>query len=271
MKSTIISTAKTLGFALVGVTAAEPVDGVTHLQCAIEENRIGAMAWLARNPEARCDPRSLLTGAKSVICCALGYGEDGIEIKSSPLLCKEGMGEVDRAGSTPPILPLQRGGEKDRRARFARGADYHLVVREKLEQLWDAIRQHAPDARAKLCVDSSPIMEKALAARAGLGWIGGHTLLLNRELGSWFVLGEIITDIEIESDAPVDNQCGDCRACIDACPTKALLAPRMLDARRCISYLTIERGCESRVTSHESRYSYGCDLCQEACPHNRTR
>jgi epoxyqueuosine reductase len=248
MKDLIKSKAMESGFSAVGVTSADPVGESAHLEGAIGGGRVAEMGWLARNPKARCDPRSLLPGARSVICCALAYGDGGLPSPES---------RVPSSGTM---------------ARFARGADYHVVVREKLEQLWKVIQVKAPDARCKICVDTSPILEKALAARAGLGWIGKHTVLLNRELGSWFVLGEIMTDIEIEPDPPASNMCGECRKCIDACPTKAITSPQELDARKCISYLTIEAprlappSPGSRVPSSGS---YGCDLCQEACPYNR--
>ncbi|MBU0727639.1 tRNA epoxyqueuosine(34) reductase QueG, partial [Patescibacteria group bacterium] len=156
------------------------------------------------------------------------------------------------------------------KARFARGQDYHEVVREKLEELWNNIKQHALEARAKFCVDTSPILEKALAARAGIGWIGKHTILLNEKIGSWFVLGEIITDLEIESDEPAKDLCADCDLCINACPTNALKASRTLDANLCVSYLTIEHKGEvpSHMRKHVSQDTYGCDLCQQACPYN---
>ena len=247
MKDLIKSKAGELGFGAVGVTSADPVDAGAHLDDAIGGGRVAEMGWLARDPKARCDPRSLLSGARSVICCALAYGDEGLS----------------RLGT--------RDSKLGKVARFARGADYHVVVKEKLEELWKTIHEEAPDARSKICVDTSPILEKALAARAGLGWIGKHTVLLNREFGSWFVLGEVITDIEIEPDSPASNMCGECRKCMDACPTKAITSPQELDARRCISYLTIEAprlappSPGSRVPSPGS---YGCDLCQEACPYN---
>ncbi len=156
-------------------------------------------------------------------------------------------------------------------ARFARGADYHTAVRDKLEAIAMELNKHVPEARTKCCVDTSPLLEKALAARAGIGWIGNHTLLINPSLGSWFVLGEIVTDVAIEPDAPIEGGCGDCRACLDACPTRALEGGR-LDARRCIAYLTIEHkgGMPSDVAAHIPEGAYGCDVCQEACPFNTT-
>jgi len=247
MKDFIKSRAAKLGFSRTGMTTADPVDAERYLRGAIEGERIAEMKWLARDPSARCDPRALLSGARSVICCALAYGDEGFPSRESRISSHE------------------------KRARFARGADYHVVVRQKLEELWKAICERAPYARCRICVDTSPILEKALAARAGIGWIGKHTVLIDRDLGSWFVLGEIVTDIEIEPDSPIENMCGDCMKCIDACPTKAIDSPQELDARKCISYLTIEapRICsashELRVTSHDS---YGCDLCQEVCPYN---
>jgi epoxyqueuosine reductase len=258
-KSLIIEEALRVGFDLAGITSAEPVDEAMHLRESIDAGRNATLAWLARNPEARCDPKSLLRGARSVICCALAYGEGGMRSSKT--------GDTEQTGQSS-----QQSG-KIHVARFARGEDYHVVVREKLEQLWETIKKDTLHARAKLCVDTSPILEKALAARAGLGWIGKHTILLNREIGSWFMLGEIITDLELPYDRPTKNLCGDCSACMDACPTRALKAPCVLDARLCISYLSIENG--GAIPQDLARFipdgTHGCDLCQEACPYNEKR
>lgn len=249
MKSDIQKVALELGFCAIGITTAEPIDEVLHLNKAVKNGHIASMHWLARNIENRCDPRSLLTGARSVICCALAYGENGIE------------------GGFEQPLPL---GDKSATAKFARGADYHESMRIRLERLLSKIRERVPKVRAKICVDTSPILEKALAERSGLGWIGKHTLLLNENNGSQFVLGEIITDIEFDPDIAPENHCGACRLCIDACPTGALIAPRILDARRCISYLTIEHkgSLPNSLKCPTTSDSYGCDICQDACPHN---
>ena len=236
MKDFIRQLATEIGFAAAGFTSADPADDVAHLAAAAREGRIASMRWLARDPARRCDPRALLPGARSVVCCALAYGEEGI------------AGGVGRRGVGV--------------ARFARGAEYHEVVRAKLGALWAAIAARAPGAQAKCCVDTSPILEKALAERAGLGWIGKHTVLVNEALGSWFVLGEIITDLAIEPDAPAADRCGNCCRCLEACPTRALAAPRLLDARKCVSYLTIE----NRPSGPGG--AYGCDACLEACPYN---
>jgi epoxyqueuosine reductase len=247
MKEVIKNVATELGFAAVGVTTAEPVAGLDSLRSAIGEGRIASMHWLARDPEARCDPASILPGARSVICLAFPYGEDGLRLSNVPLKSR-----------------------REKCARFARGADYHILVHQKLGLLWESIRKHHPGARARLCVDTSPILEKALAARAGLGWIGKHTILINRQLGSWFVLGEIITDLELEEDGQPQDLCGDCRACLDACPTKALIAPGVLDSRRCISYLTVEHkgSLPEEMRPLVAGGTYGCDICQEVCPYN---
>ncbi|MBN1283698.1 MAG: tRNA epoxyqueuosine(34) reductase QueG [Proteobacteria bacterium] len=273
MKELIKKRAIEVGFALCGVTTAEPVDELAHLQGAIANGRVASMNYLARDPAARCDPRSLLAGARSVICCALAYGESGIGDR--------GSGTMDRESSFRSRVPGP--GSRVLRARFARGAEYHAEVGRRLTLLWDAIRERAPGASAKACCDTSPILEKALAQRAGLGWIGRHTVLVNRELGSWFVLGEIVTDLELEPDSPHDDLCGDCTKCLDACPARAILSPRTLDAQKCISYLTIEAprleigigdqgsGTGRTLPCPGSRVpgpGYGCDLCQEACPYN---
>lgn len=269
IKDVIKQEASCLGFAVVGITTASPVDHLAYLEEAVSAGRIGQMSWLARTPATRCDPRSLLPGAKSVICCAMAYGDDGIDTTSAGI----GQGGPVSPQGSSLHLSKEDGG---RIARFARGQDYHEVIRKRLEVLLDVIHERHPDARAEICVDTKPVLEKAIAARAGVGWIGKNTVLLN-ERGSWFVLGEIIIDFEIESDAPAKDNCGSCTACIDACPNGALIAPYRLDARRCISYLTIEAnrrcpgvaGLGSRVSDPGS--AYGCDLCQEACPYNTRR
>lgn len=245
MEKIIKSAANDLGFCLVGITSAEPVRHVKYLEDAVDLGRIASMHWLARDSGKRCDPASLLAGAKSVICCALKFGEEGIDNKN---------GVVDKL-----------------RARFARGRDYHVAIREGLEKLQKLILAERPDARTKVCVDTSPVLEKALAARAGLGTIGKNTILINDEIGSWFMLGTIIADIELKPDAPAKNLCGECTRCIDACPTGALIAPCKLDARKCISYLTIEVKDNSleKGNTPVPEGAYGCDICQDACPLNQ--
>lgn len=241
MKKHIVQKARDIGFAACRVTTADPISS-DKLTAWIDEGRHGGMRYMARDPKRRCDPRTLLPEARSVICCALAYGN-------------EGLGFSDRT--------IERLPDRTSVARFARGADYHIVVREKLGKLVESIREKVPEAKAKICVDTSPILEKMIAARAGVGWIGKHTLLVNPDFGSWFVLGEIITDVELDPDEPVKNLCDACTECIDRCPTDAL-RDASLDARKCISYLTIE--CKDNADGD----SYGCDVCQEVCPYNRT-
>lgn len=255
MKDLIRNASLEAGFFVVGISSVEPSTELTHLQQWLSEDYNGTMKWIARDPRARCDPKTLLPEAKSVICFGLLYGENGITDK------------------IPPLPPLQKGGWGDlNKARFARGLDYHEVVSEKLEQVWAAIKKHVPNARHKICVDTSPILEKALAVRAGLGWQGKHAIVIHPDHGSFFVLGEIITDIEMEPDSPVSNRCGDCKKCINACPTKAIVEPNIIDARRCLSYLTIEH--KGVVPDEFQKYlkpnQCGCDICQEVCPFNKT-
>lgn len=155
---------------------------------------------------------------------------------------------------------------------YAWGEDYHRVVKEKLNRFLEEIRRLSPDVKGRVCVDTSPIMEKAWARRAGIGWLGKHTNIITRDYGSWVFLGELILDVELQYDPPFDQDlCGSCTACLDACPTGAIVDEYVLDANRCISYLTIER--RGDFTAEENRelrgWIYGCDICQEVCPWNR--
>jgi epoxyqueuosine reductase len=197
------------------------------------------MRWMNRDPAARLKPGSLLASAKSVICCACKYE------------------------SQKPKKPHV--------ARFASGRDYHETVKEKLEQVVAVLKKERPDAQFKLCVDTSPVMEKALAVRSGIGWRGKNSVIIDPDSGSFFVLGEIITDIEIEPDPPIGEKCGDCRKCIDACPTRAIVEPYVLDSRRCISYLTIEHKgpIDNEFAKIIKNGQYGCDICQNVCPFNK--
>jgi len=254
MKDIIRNASLEAGFFTVGVSSAQPIDELGHLQHWLSKDFHGTMRWLARDPLARCDPGSVLPGAKSVICFGLAYGERGL------------------TGKIPPLAPLKKGGRRDlNKARFARGPDYHEIVREKLARVWAAIKNHAPNAHYKICVDTSPIMEKALAVRAGLGWQGKHSIVIHPQKGSFFVLGEIITDLEIEPDLPISNQCNDCDKCMTACPTKALIEPYILNAGLCLSYLTIEHKglIHPKLQKFIKPGQYGCDICQEACPYNK--
>ncbi len=274
LKQQVIEKAHELGFSSCRITTAEPVPS-EMLTSWLSEGKQGTMRWMERDPAARCDPASLLPGARSVICCALVYGEYGLVLgqrafptaPTAPVQRRLARGR--RRGAADPMSSCS---EHAQRARFTRGVDYHDVVREKIERLAGVLSAAVPGARTRCCVDTSPLMEKALAARAGIGWIGRNTLLVNREFGSWFVLGEVIADIELEPDGSIENGCGDCRRCLRSCPTGAL-DEHSLDARRCISYLTIEhRGpIDERFQPFIGSGAYGCDRCQEACPYNRSK
>ena len=207
------------------------------------------MAWMANEFERRADPRALMPAAKSLVVVGLNYGPSGDPL--APLALKD-------AGAISV---------------YARHRDYHDVVKGKLKELAAFLVAAAKPARAdvKVFVDTAPLMEKPLAARAGLGWQGKHTNLVSREFGSWLFLGAILTDIELPTDTPESDHCGACRACLDACPTQAFPAPYRLDARRCISYLTIEhKGPVPReLRSAMGNRIYGCDDCLAVCPWNK--
>ncbi len=207
------------------------------------------MGWMADTFERRVDPRALMSEAKSIVMLGLNYGPEG-----DPL---QALGRAD-AGAISV---------------YARHRDYHDVVKSKLKQLAAFLIAAArPDeADAKVFVDTAPLMEKPLAARAGLGWQGKHTNLVSREFGSWLFLGAILTDLDLPSDPPETDHCGQCRACLDACPTKAFPAPYRIDARRCISYLTIEhKGPIPRdLRALIGNRIYGCDDCLAVCPWNK--
>lgn len=235
---------KTLGFDLFGVAPAEPLEGQRHLAAWLAMGFHGEMAYMARTAPLRGNPDALLPGARSVICVACAYHD-------------------------PPDGPLPSG--HVRVARYARRRDYHKVIRKKLLKLGEHLVGLFPEAQFRIVVDSGPLLEKELAQRAGLGWIGKNTCLINRRLGSELLLGELITTVALPPDPPETDHCGSCTACLAACPTEALRGPYQLDARRCISYLTIEH--KSAFDTHHppqlSGYLFGCDLCQTCCPWNR--
>jgi len=233
--------AQDLGFDLVAIGPAGPPDHGTEFRQWVESGHAGTMGYLGRRSEERLDPGRLLPGAVSVVCVGLNYYQ----------------GEA----CDPSWEPV---------ARYAWGRDYHDVMAPRLERLADHLRQ-ACGARCRAYVDTGPVLERDLAARAGLGWIGKNTMLLHPALGSWFFIGVVLTTAELEHDTRLPDRCGSCRACLDACPTDAFLAPYVLDARRCISYLTIEHRGPIDQEFHEQLgpWQFGCDLCQSVCPWNR--
>ena len=229
------------GFALCGVAPAEPSDYVEELRQWLAAGKQGEMQYLAEHFDVRVDPRGLLSGAKSVICVA------------------------DRL---PTPMPTERVPDRaGRLARYVHVTDYHKVIKKRLFTMADAMRDRWPDERFRVCVDTAPILEREYAMRAGLGWTGKHTLLLNARLGSHVMLGEIVTTLEVGRDVPETDHCGTCRRCIEACPTHCI-TPYSVDASRCISYLTIEHRSEIAPSLHEAMgdWLYGCDVCQAVCP-----
>jgi epoxyqueuosine reductase len=247
---TVRRLAEEAGFDAAGVTTAEPLDAAP-LRDWLARGRAGDMAYLAATSAGRADPRRLLPSARSVISLALGYHVPETS---------------DEAAGAPT-----EGGPRGRIARYARGLDYHIVMRRKLRDLAGRLRARFPGARFRAAVDSAPILEKPLAARAGLGWQGKHTLLLLPRLGSWVVLGELVTDLDLAPGRPAAGRCGSCARCIEACPTGAIVAPYQLDARRCIAYLTIEHpgSIPAVLRPLLGDRIFGCDRCQEVCPWNR--
>ncbi len=207
------------------------------------------MAWLGRDPEMRLDPRRVTPEAKSVVVVADRYAARG-EGDDEPLAA--GHGRV---------------------ARYARGRDYHTHMKKRLHRVCDWVREREPGATCRAFVDTAPIMERELAARAGLGWIGKHTLLIHPKQGSYFLLGGILTSLELSEAAEVvEDHCGTCTRCIEACPTDAITA-YSVDATKCIAYLTIEQREAIDPAFYEAigSWLFGCDICQEVCPHNSPR
>lgn len=244
-----------LGFDLVGVTGAEPSAFAEEYRDWIAQGYAGEMEYLARNIERRLDPGELLPGARSIIVVGMNYYTDA----------EEGPG-------TPPHDP-----DRAIFARYARGDDYHDVMTKRLRELLRFLQEQAgPEAEGRVYVDAGPILEREVARRAGLGWFGKNTLLINTRRGSYFFLGEIVTNVALEHDMPSVGGCGTCTRCLDACPTGAILEPYKIDSRRCLSYLTIElKGPlpeEFRpALSASGNRIYGCDICQEVCPFNQRR
>lgn len=236
-----------IGFQKIGFVRAEPLaEEGEHLREWLKLGFHGEMRWLEREPEKRADPRLLLPGARSLIVVALNY------------YTPHEHTEAD---------------EKGKISRYAWGDDYHDVVREKLRELLGWIQEENPAAEGKICVDTAPIMDKAWAVRAGLGWLGKHTNVITKDYGSWVFIGEILLNLELEYESEtVEDHCGTCTACLDACPTDAIVEPYLVDSNRCISYATIELRdplLPPEITENLNGWLYGCDICQDVCPWNR--
>jgi epoxyqueuosine reductase len=238
--------AKELGFDLVGIAPAGVSAYRDYFRQWLDDGQAGTMEYLAKRFDERTDPRTYLPNAASVICVGINYHVD---------LGNEAGQKQDRG----------------RVARYALGDDYHELVKSRLHALADWIRQEVPGAQTRACVDTAPVMEKELAARAGVGWMGKNTCIINPQIGSWIFLGEILTTLALPPDDPAVDRCGTCRRCIEACPTGAITGPYHLDARRCISYLTIEHRGElpQEFRPAIGEWVYGCDICQDVCPWNQ--
>jgi epoxyqueuosine reductase len=220
------------------------------------------MTWLDASRDERLDPARVLPSLRSVISVACVYNADPPESLDS--LRSLGTGPEPRAPSLEPGRAVV--------ARYARGEDYHEVLRRRLRELVQWLADTCgPGLEAFSCVDNGPVQERVFAEQAGLGWIGKNTCLISPRLGSWLVLGEIFTNLDLEPDEPGVDQCGTCTRCLDACPTGAITAPYVVDARRCLSYLTIEKKGTVAPEWRESirEQVFGCDICQDVCPWNR--
>jgi len=277
----IRSRALELGFDKVGIARAERLEAEGgRLFEWLDAGYHGEMAWMDRWKEKRIDPSELLPDARSVIAVALNYFTPHEHVLSSAPTLGEVAGRGDN-GSEPRRVGVAGGSEARERAyrksgkisRYAWGDDYHDVLKEKLYALAEFIKTELPEASTKVCVDTAPMMDKVWAVRAGLGWIGKSTNLITTDFGSWVFLGEIIVDRELEYDTEtVADHCGTCTACIDACPTQAIKEAYVVDARRCISYATIELRDEhlpDEIKNNLEGWIYGCDICQDVCPWNR--
>ncbi|MDQ1900475.1 tRNA epoxyqueuosine(34) reductase QueG [Paracoccus sp. WLY502] len=248
MKERLAAEAEAVGFSRMRVTTPDAVPQVAErLQQFLDAGRHGQMGWMAERTHWRGDPAALWPEARSVIVLAELY--------------------------TPDHDPLGVLEQRDRAAIsvYAQGRDYHDLVKKRLKQLGRWLLEQVPGEQIKVFVDTAPVMEKPLAQAAGMGWQGKHTNLLSRDLGSWFFLGSIFTTVPLPPDAPEISHCGSCRACLDACPTKAFPAPYQLDARRCISYLTIEHKgpVDPALRPLLGNRIYGCDDCLAVCPWNK--
>jgi epoxyqueuosine reductase len=234
-----------LGFQKIGIVRAGPLEHEgERLREWLARDFHGEMAWMEREPEKRIDPRLIFPEARSMIVVAMNY-----------------------------FTPHEHGESVGKISRYAWGDDYHDILKEKLRDLLAWVEAELPEAKGKVCVDTAPVMEKSWAVRAGLGWIGKHSNLITTDHGSWVFIGEILLNLELDFDTEiVRDHCGSCTACLDACPTNAIVEPYVVDSRACISYATIELRDEmlpANITENLNGWLYGCDICQDVCPWNR--
>ncbi|MBK9936066.1 MAG: tRNA epoxyqueuosine(34) reductase QueG [Cytophagaceae bacterium] len=231
-----------LGFDFCGISQAGFLkEEARRLETWLQRDYHGKMTYMANHFDKRLDPTKLVEGAKSVISVILNYFPEK-ELNTDLKISK-----------------------------YAYGEDYHFVLKRKLTGLLEFMQESIGDINARIFVDSAPVMDKVWAKKSGLGWVGKHSNLINREMGSFFFLGEIICDLELETDGPIKDYCGTCTACIDACPTDAIAEPYIVDGSKCISYLTIElkENIPDEFKGKMQNWVFGCDICQDVCPWNR--
>jgi len=243
--TTLIKTqAKALGFLSCGISKADFLeDEAPKLEQWLNQNHHGEMSYMANHFDKRLNPRLLVPGAKSVVSLLLNY-------------------YTDQSQEDP---------EAPKISQYAFGEDYHSVIKDKLKTLMTYIHEEIGAVDGRVFVDSAPVMDKAWAAKSGLGWVGKNTNLISKKVGSFFFIAELIIDLELDYDSPTTDHCGSCTACIDACPTEALIAPYKIDGSKCISYLTIELKDQipSEFQGKMDQWAFGCDVCQTVCPWNR--
>jgi epoxyqueuosine reductase len=249
IKEELSALARGLGFDALGVAAVELGEDERHLEAWLAAGFHGEMQYMQRHGKKRSRPAELIPGTVRAISVRMNYWP--AEARDAPsVLADRTLGYVSR---------------------YALGRDYHKLMRRSLDRLATAVAERIGAFGYRVCVDSAPVLERALARDAGLGWIGAHTNLIARDAGSYFFLGEILTDLPLPADTPASAHCGTCSACIPACPTQAIIAPQQLDARRCIAYLTIEHPGSIPAELREALGNriYGCDDCQLVCPWNK--
>ena len=232
-----------LGFLSCGISKAEFLEQeAPRLEKWLNENKHGTMQYMENHFDKRLDPTKLVEGSKSVISLLLNYFPEAEQSTDSYKLSK-----------------------------YAYGTDYHFVIKDKLKQLLQFIQEEIGEVHGRAFVDSAPVLDKAWAARSGLGWIGKHSNLLTQQVGSFYFIAELIVDLDLEYDTPVTDHCGTCTACIDACPTQAIVEPYVVDGSKCISYFTIElkESIPMEFKGQFEDWMFGCDVCQDVCPWNR--
>ncbi|MDG1501948.1 MAG: tRNA epoxyqueuosine(34) reductase QueG [Ulvibacter sp.] len=235
--------AKRLGFMSCGISKAGFLEQeAPRLEAWLNQNMHGQMQYMENHFDKRLDPTMLVEGSKSVISLLLNYYPKELQTQGSYKISK-----------------------------YAYGTDYHFVIKEKLKELLHCIQETVGDVHGRAFVDSAPVLDKAWAAKSGLGWIGKHSNLLSKQAGSFYFIAELIVDLDLDYDTPVTDHCGSCTACIDACPTQAIVEPYKVDGSKCISYFTIELKNEipSSVSGQFDDWMFGCDVCQDVCPWNR--